>query len=291
MNLSIVIVSFKSFHLIEKHIRLIENKHQIIIVENSLDKNLKERLEKLYNNVEVIIPENNLGYGTALNLGIKQSKNNFVFCMVADLNISKECFSQISNIINQFKDFSILSPTYFDESVYKNYAIHNKKTTELKKRTVSNFILREVDEIDGAVLLINKEKFNSFDIMDEKFFLYFESTDLCFRLRKNNQKLYVVENLKFDHFGKQSSHPDFQKQTLICRNWHYCWSKFYLYYKHPNYFVAFRKTLPNLIRSIKLCIYYKFKKDDYNFQLHKSELSGLMSAYLLKSSFYRPNIS
>ena len=127
--------------------------------------------------------------------------------------------------------------------------------------------------------------------MDENFFLYFENIDLCLRLRKNNQKLYVVENLKFDHFGKQSSHPSFQKQTLICRNWHYCWSKFYLYRKHHNYFIAFRKTLPNLIRSIKLCIYYKFKKDDYNFQLHKSELSGLISAYLLKSSFYRPNIS
>ena len=179
---------------------MIENKHQIIIIENSLDKKLKEKLEKLYNNVEVIIPENNLGYGAALNLGIRQSKNNFVFCMVADLNISKECFSQISNIINQFKDFSILSPTYFDESVFKNYAIHNKKTIDLKKRTVSNFILKEVDEIDGAVLLVNKEKFDSFDIMDEKIFLYFESTDLCFRLRKNNQKLYVVENLKFEQF-------------------------------------------------------------------------------------------
>ena len=125
----------------------------------------------------------------------------------------------------------------------------------------------------------------------EKIFLYFENIDLCMRLRKNNKRLYVVENLKFDHFGKQSSHPNFQKQTLICRNWHYCWSKFYLYHKHHNYFIAFRKTLPNLIRSIKLCIYYKIKNDDYNFQLHKSELSGLINAYLLKSSFYRPNIS
>ena len=112
MNLSVVIVSFKSAHLIEKHIQSIENKHQIIIVENSLDKKLKEKLEKLYTNVEVIIPEKNLGYGTALNLGIKESKNNFVFCMVADLNISKECFYNISNIANQFKDFSILSPTF-----------------------------------------------------------------------------------------------------------------------------------------------------------------------------------
>ena len=68
MNLSIVIVSFKSFHLIEKHIQSIGNNNQVIVIENSLDKNLKEKLEKLYSNVEVIIPENNLGYGTALNL-------------------------------------------------------------------------------------------------------------------------------------------------------------------------------------------------------------------------------
>ena len=88
--------------------------------------------------------------------------------------------------------------------------------------------------------------------MDEKIFLYFENTDLCLRLKKNKQKLYVIENLKFEHSGGQSSHPSYEKQILICRDWHYCWSKFYFYYKHYNYFFAFRKTLPNLIRSIRL---------------------------------------
>ena len=126
--------------------------------------------------------------------------------------------------------------------------------------------------------------------MDEKIFLYFENADLCLRLKKNNQKLYVIANLKFNHLGMQSSHPDFKREILICRNWHYCWSKFYFYKKHYNYFIAFTKTLPNLIRAIKYCIYYKLMKDDYNFKLHKSELSGLLSAYLLKNSYFRPNV-
>ncbi len=290
MNFSVVIVSFKSFHLTEKHIDAAGNKQQIIIIENSLDKSLKEKLEKTYSNVEVVIPEKNLGFGAAINLGTKKSINNFVFCMAADLNLSKDCFLNLSHIVGQYKDFAILAPTYLDESVYKNYVIHDHELNNKETKNVSNFKLKEVDEIDGAFMVINKEKFNSPDIMDENFFLYFENIDLCLRLRKENKKLYVVENLKFDHFGKQSSHPSFQKQTLICRNWHYCWSKFYIYKKHNSYYVAFRKTLPNLIRAIKLCIYYKFKKDDYNFHLHKSELSGLKNAYLLKKSFYRPNI-
>ena len=291
MNFTVVIVSFKSFHLIEEHIKAIENKNQILVIENSLDKALKEKLERLYSNVEVIIPEKNLGYGRALNLGIKKSKNSIVFCMVADANISKECFSHISNIISKFNEFSILSPTYLDESIYKNYTIHKKNISKMKKKKISNFTLKEVDEIDGAVLIINKKKFTSSDFMDEKIFLYFENTDLCLRLRKNNQKLYVIENLKFNHLGRQSSHSNFQREVLICRNWHYCWSKFYFYRKHYNYFFAFRKTLPNFIRSIKYCIYYKIKQDGYHFQLHKSELSGLLNAYILKGSFFRPNIN
>ena len=127
--------------------------------------------------------------------------------------------------------------------------------------------------------------------MDEKIFLYFENTDLCLRLRKENKRLYVIKNLKFNHLGRQSSHPSYQKEILICRNWHYCWSKFYFYRKHYNYFTAFKKTFPNFIRSIKYCVYYKLKRDDYNFELHKSELSGLINAYCLKRSYFRPGIN
>lgn len=291
MNFSAVIVSFKSSHLIEKHILEIGQNHQIIVVENSQDIEVKEKLEKLHRNVQVIIPKSNLGYGAALNLGVNKANNNFVFCMAADLDVNKDCFNKILNIASQFKDFSILAPTYLNEEIYKNYLIFDKKLEVSEKKKVSNFILREVDDIDGAFFLINKEKFNDLNIMDEKIFLYFESSDLCFRLRKKNKKLYIVENIKFDHFGNKSSHPKFQRETLITRNWHYNWSKFYFNRKHHNYFFAFRKSLPNLKRSIKKCIYYKFKKDDYNYRLHRAELSGLMNAYLLRSSFYRPKIN
>jgi len=208
--------------------------------------------------------------------------------MVADLNISKECFLNIENILEKFDEFAVLSPTYFDEKIYKNYTLNKKSSSNI---TISEFVLKEVDEIDGAILIINKEKLSYYDIMDEKIFLYFENTDLCLRLRNNNKKMYVIENLKFSHLGRQSSHPKFQKEILICRNWHYCWSKFYFYKKHYNYFFAFMKTFPNLIRAIKYYVFYKYCKDDYNIKLHKSELSGLFNAYMLKKSNYRPNIN
>ena len=51
-----------------------ENKFEIIIIENSLDMLLKKKLESKYNNLEVFVPEKNLGFAKAVNLGIKKAK-------------------------------------------------------------------------------------------------------------------------------------------------------------------------------------------------------------------------
>ena len=104
MNISFVIVSYKSYHLLEKHITTIPKENEIIIIENSLDINVKSKFEKLYSNVKVIIPQNNLGYGTALNLGLQKARNNFVMYMVSDDDINKECLDKLSGSIIGWKE-------------------------------------------------------------------------------------------------------------------------------------------------------------------------------------------
>ena len=47
MSLSFIIVSFKSFHLLDQIIKNIPTENEIIIIENSLDINLKKKL-KIY---------------------------------------------------------------------------------------------------------------------------------------------------------------------------------------------------------------------------------------------------
>lgn len=285
MSLSFVIVSFKSFHLLDSIINDIPKENEIIIIENSLDENLKNKIQNFHNNVQVIIPEKNLGYGRALNLGIAKSKNKYVMCMAADINLKNDCILKILDILNIFDNFSILTPGYPNEGTYKNYP-PNRNTRDKKIKILGNS-LKEVDEINGAIMIINKEKFISKEIFDENIFLYFEDNDICFRVKKDNEKIYIIENLKFSHYGQKSSHPSIQNEVLKSRSWHYCWSKFYFYKKHFSYLFAFRKTFPNFIKAIKYCIYYKIKKDDLKFELHKQEILGLISAYLLKKSSYR----
>tara|TARA_B100000029_G_scaffold86952_1_gene77093 strand:- start:1775 stop:2653 length:879 start_codon:yes stop_codon:yes gene_type:complete len=285
MNLSVVIVAFKSGHLLEKLIASIPRNYEIIIIENSLDIEIKDKFEK-HENVQVIIPRENLGYGKSFNLGLQKSKNNLTCFLSPDVTIPESCFENINNIVENIKDFAVLAPTYIDETIHRNYQIKNKKI--LKDLKVNEFKLKEVDEIDFAMALVNKSHITNAKLMDENFFLYFESTDACINLRKNNKKIYVVENLKFHHHGTESSDPKYSVDINISRNWHFCWSKFYLLKKHYGYLHGIRKTIPNLVRSFKMCFVSLVKIDKENFRIHKASLSGLINSYFLKKSAYRP---
>ena len=287
MSLSIVIVTFKSDHIIDKLIKSIPEKYNILVIENSLDKNLKKRLEVNFHNVQVYLPKENLGYSKGLNFGVKQAKTKYVLCLVADVIFERSTILTIEKICNHIFNFAIIAPTYRNENVYKNYI--EKKDEKADTLDVGNNKLLEVSEVDGAAFVINKSKFKS-NIMDEKIFMYFENIDMCFNTLRRGEKIYAILNAKFDHLGLQSSETKYSVEIKKNRNWHYCWSKFYFYKKNYNFFYALGKIWPNFFRSLSLFIKSKIKKDFENSEYAKAELSGILNSIINKKSFYRPKI-
>ena len=83
-NITFVIVSFKSDHIIEKCIKSINSEIKIIIVENSNNVHVKDYLESKFLNVEVIIAKENLGYGRGNNLGISKINTQYAFILNPD---------------------------------------------------------------------------------------------------------------------------------------------------------------------------------------------------------------
>ena len=77
MNISVVIVAFKSDHILQNLISSIPNHYEIIVIENSLQNETKINLESKFSNLEVLIPNENLGYSGGVNLGVKRSKYKF----------------------------------------------------------------------------------------------------------------------------------------------------------------------------------------------------------------------
>ncbi len=288
MSLTVVIVTYKSNHLIQNLVKSVPDNFKILIIENSLDKSLKKNLEKDFKNVEVIIPKENLGYSKAINFGIKLAKTNHVLCLVADVIFDYKSFFEIEKVCNNLKNFAIIAPTYNDESTFKNYIDDYSETKILNLD--ANKIL-EVKEVDGAAFVINKKKFDN-EVMDKNIFMYFENTDMCLNTLRRGEKIYAILNIKFDHLGLQSSEKKYSAEIIKNRNWHYCWSKFYFYQKNYSYAFALSKIFPNFLKSIfKILKFILLKKDKHHFENALAEFQGIVSSVLKKKSDYRPKLN
>ena len=282
--ITVVIVSFHSQHLILKRISEIGADVPIIIVENSKDIELKKKIEFQYSNVKVLIPEKNLGWGKAVNLAIHESKTDYIYLIQPDIVLLDGCIKKLIDCISNFKDFAILTPININQKDHINYATYVKKN----KAAIDNkYDLEEVDHVDLSWVL-NKKELKDIDYWDENIFLYYETFDLCKRLRDKNKKIYISKKITTSHLGSKSHTENLEFQSLLNRNWHYNWSKFYYFKKHHGYFFGLKKTLPNLIRSLKKYISSRFFSKNDEYKLYYAEISGLISSYLKKPASYRP---
>ncbi len=282
--LTVVIPSFYSSKLVEERIKEIEKDVPIIIIENSRDIDFKQRMENKYQNVKIIIPNENLGFGPAFNIGIRESKTNMVFLSQPDVKLIDNCISKLIECTKTFKDFCILTPYDKNNQIFTNYETYNSYE-EIKGK--NQYLLKEVDFVD-LTWLINKENFDSEDMWDEKIFLYFEAQDFSKRLKNKNKKILVSKAINTYHIGSASHDERLEFYSKLNRNWHYNWSRFYFNKKHYGNIFAYKKSFILLIKLIikffRNIIPFKKKK----IQLIFAELHGLLASMLKKSSYYRP---
>ena len=290
--LTLAFLSHHSKHLITKLVDEIINYDlgvKILIIENSIDHQLKYELESKYKKqVKVYLPNENLGFSKGMNKAIELSDDQFVFLNPADVILSHTCIQNLLNCLNNFKDFTLLAPTYKDEKIYKNYEeFLFSKERETHQLEIENFNLKEVDWIDGT-FIVNKEKIENNKIMDENIFIYFETMDMCLNFKKKNQKMFVVENIKFEHIGGSSHERKFNFEAKLSRNWHYNWSKFYYFKKNFSYLYALKKFSTVLFKNALKLLYYFITRNKENYLLKKAEINGSMHSILLNKSNYRP---
>lgn len=276
-NITFIIVSFRSSHIIEKCIKSINPKIKIIIVENSNNIQVKDYLENKFLNVQVIIAKKNLGYGKGNNLGISKVDTQYAFILNPDAILEENSLEKFYKAQIFLKDdFTILAPNLFN-----NYGYFLNSNKNINKEIL------EVDYVKGFAMLINLKKIHPKDLFDENFFLFLEEIDLCKRIKQSGGKIFVIQNSKIHHLGKQASENILNIE--LCRNWHWMWSLFYYNYKHFGIITAYRVAIIRFFSSIfKLFFSFVFFNKK-KILIHYYRINGLFNAFLRRPSWLRPD--
>ena len=277
-KITFIIVCFKSEKVIYDCLDSLPKNSKKIIVENSNNTHLKNDLIKKYDNIEVIINDNQ-GMGAANNVGIAKSATDFVYILNPDTRFQENTFNQIIENVKLINDFAILSPLCSNLE-YPNYKIF-KKQKNINENIIS------VDTIDGFSMLINMNKFKNKKLFDENIFLYLENDDLCILAKNLGNNIYIIKNSIIDHIGSSSSDFENNKKFDYLRNWHWMWSKFYYNKKHFGYTIAMVRTSINLFSAAIKYLLYLIIFDKHKREIYKMRLCGLLSSMVGKKSSLR----
>ena len=284
-NLSVIIVSYKSDHVIENCINSIDSEIEIVVIDNSNDIQFKKKIETKYKNVKCILSKENLGMGGGNNLGIKNVDKDFALILNPDVALEKNSMNEIFIESKNIDDFGIIAPISSKDK-YPNYILkkgHNFDSENPFK----------VKSVDGYAMLLNLKKLkkiNNFNFFDENFFLYLENEDLCKRLIEKNESIYIFPKSKIHHLGGKAVDPKYKNEIEYLRNWHWMWSKFYFNKKHYGYLIALFKVFKNLFSAKIKFFYYFITFNTFKRRIYKMRILGLISSMRGKSSYYRPKI-
>lgn len=226
MDISIVIVNYKSKDKLHDCLVSIGRsdfsglKYEIIVVENASGDILSDLQTEIIN-FKLIISPKNLGMGGGNNLGIKESQGDFILILNPDTILRPQSVRIMFDYIKNNKDVSIIGPKLFNLDLTLQYSCANfpRPWTPIFRRTflgkffkkhldwflMKNFshdIIIEVDWMIGSCLLIRKEGFSGFD---ERFFMYFEDTDVCRQAWCNGQKVIYNPLAEVIHHHNRAS--------------------------------------------------------------------------------------
>ena len=243
MSVSAVIVNFHTAALLTPLIHDLEadtNISQIIVVDNSND--FPEILVRdAVKTVRILHNTKNVGFGAAVNQGIAHSESEWVLVANPDIRIEKNCVEYLITAAKHFHT-SLAGPRFYldDGHVFRippatgacfwqDVAMTSSQRCELDADMFSFYwILRhqrfwEATEpfvepfLSGACLLVEKKwiEFNGGKLFDERFFLYYEDTDLCVRASRDGVRPLCVPGADVVHYYDQSPSPDQSKMSWM----------------------------------------------------------------------------
>jgi GT2 family glycosyltransferase len=233
MDLSIVIVNYKTFELtcnciqsIYKH--LSELSFEIILVDNSPEEG--RSFNEIFPSVHVTSVSNNIGFGAANNIGMKQAKGKYFLLLNSDTlvidNSIQRCFKFMESekaktmevgalgckLLNADLSYQFSVFPYPENTLWIYFkTIHPiarwlaKKTGNDKHLNFNPEKIQFVGDISGAFMFIKKEIADKAGYFDTDFFMYAEDSEWCQDRLRKICKICYYPDASIIHLGGKSA--------------------------------------------------------------------------------------
>jgi GT2 family glycosyltransferase len=250
IQVSIIIVNYNTAQWVENCIRsVLEHTSgigfEIIVIDNQSPERLIEEVLRPYKEIVFLQMESNIGFGAACNRAAKSAKGQYYMFLNPDTELKNNavklflgfwvqyidslniaCLGSIlqnkaGNDIHSFGEFPRMSSLIVEKvkSLSRRLLFISPKAADSNTLFEGNYL--KVDYVTGADMFISRENFELVNGFDERFFMYFEETDMQLRLAQAGKNAMIIKGPIITHtqgastLGKRSLLRVFYFDSLL----------------------------------------------------------------------------
>lgn len=209
--------------------------YEIVIVNNASVKAFPKELRNL-SNIKIIINNENYGYGNGLNQGVGVANGKYLLLVNPDIEFKPNSIKYLLDKIEKKSEIGVIGPQLIDrkgkvlQSIsgmpYLPKALiifsfigriwrHNPILKEYHNANLDRDMEQYVDVIGGACMIVRRSLFNNIGGFDDRFFMYFDEADFCFRIKKVGYKILYLPKAKVIHLiGRSTQNKEWIRTTF-----------------------------------------------------------------------------
>lgn len=247
---SVIIVSFNTRDILKNCLDALfssgdGSQTEVFVVDNASGDGSADMVRSTFPDVHLIANQQNLGFAAANNQAFRLASGNYFLILNPDAYIRKGALDRAVAFMEKTPDCGlcggkIISPEGNLEPSARRFPSPLSKLLTLSglsgkfsgspilnRHEFGGFLHdkpREVDWVPGTFTIIRKEMLDKIGLFDERFFIYYEETDLCLRARKAGWKVYFIPDAEVMHIGgacsktrKDKTFDDAASQVLSFR--------------------------------------------------------------------------
>jgi len=171
----------------------------VLVVDNASTDESVARLREVKTEIEILQSGGNLGFAGGNNVGIREAVRrgaDFIWLLNNDTIVEPSALQALLDVALSRSDVGIVGSVIRDMEEPRNLQAWGGGHVIMPLGYVRHYLepteIRRTSYITGASMLIRREVIGQIGFLDERFFMYWEDTDYCFRARSAGWKLSVA---------------------------------------------------------------------------------------------------
>jgi len=248
MEISFIIVNWNTKDLLRGCLDSIAKtvgslSHEIIVVDNASSDGSADMLAREYPSVRLIANAENRGFGAANNQGFAVMQGKYALLINTDAVITEGAVQKLWGFAEANPRAAIVCGQLLnaDGSKQNSVAAFPTLLTLCLNTSLLEYLFPgrypskrydhteplEVESAIGACMMIRKKALDEVSFFDERYFFFFEETDLAFAMKRAGWSVYQVPDARIYHFqGKSIGHNAksriefYRSRYQFLRKWH-----------------------------------------------------------------------